>query len=76
MTRDAARYFHCAKCIRDLPAGQSPEEYCRLSVGVTGDGDLFVDCNRHNEVVVAIRNEDLPEAMAELGNAICACGGH
>jgi hypothetical protein len=38
--------MHCTQCIEELPAGESPEGYARLSVGFTARG-LQVVCSRH-----------------------------
>ncbi len=40
-------YMHCAKCLKELPSGESPASFARLSVGWTRLG-LQVWCNRHN----------------------------
>lgn len=39
-------FSHCAKCLEELPAGQSPESWARLGVGFTKLG-VQVWCNRH-----------------------------
>lgn len=39
-------YLHCGKCLDELPNGESPASYARLSVGWTREG-LQVWCCRH-----------------------------
>lgn len=39
-------FIHCAKCTQERPPGTSPEEFARLSVGLTRVG-LQVWCVRH-----------------------------
>lgn len=46
-------YIHCTLCIEELPAGESPESWARLSVGFTLHG-MQVWCVRHNVNVVHI----------------------
>lgn len=41
------RYFQCAKCIKELPPGVSPQEWARFNVGFTPQG-IQVWCVRHN----------------------------
>lgn len=41
------RYFHCARCLRELPEGQSPRDWAQLEVGMTETG-VQVWCKRHN----------------------------
>jgi hypothetical protein len=41
-------YFHCGKCLEELPDGVSPKEYARTQVGLTDDGQIQIWCNRHN----------------------------
>ena len=31
-------YFHCAKCLRAMPAGTSPREWSRIEAGWTTKG--------------------------------------
>lgn len=39
-------YFHCSKCLAELPSDKSPQDFADLSVGYTAEG-LQVWCNRH-----------------------------
>ena len=71
---DIVRYLHCTKCLEELPPDEEPRTYSRLQVCATGRGDLIIECVRHNEEVAHFDNDDLPEAIATLGNAMCACG--
>lgn len=48
ITNGIEMYLHCARCLRELPAGVSPMEYARTQTGFTKDGALQVWCNRHN----------------------------
>lgn len=40
-------YFHCKRCLEELPRGQSPVSYARYSVGFTPVG-LQIWCERHD----------------------------
>lgn len=40
-------YMHCGKCLSELPSGESPESFSKLSIGWTDEG-FQVWCNRHN----------------------------
>ena len=39
-------YMHCRRCLSERPAGESPNSYARLAVGMTKEG-LQIWCNRH-----------------------------
>ena len=43
-------FFHCRKCIEELPRGikVSPRDYSRLSVGLRADDTIQVWCDRHD----------------------------
>ena len=41
-------YVHCTRCIEEKPDGISPQEWQDASIGVTGDAQIQVWCNRHN----------------------------
>lgn len=41
-----AAFFHCKKCLEELPFGESPRSYALLEVGFTAIG-LQVYCKRH-----------------------------
>ena len=47
------QYLHCAKCIEELPAGTTPQEFRALDVGFTEKG-LQVWCVRHDMNIVHI----------------------
>lgn len=51
--RAIGSFFHCAKCMGEIPQGISPKEWSRLEVGLTKFG-LQVFCIRHNCNVVHI----------------------
>jgi hypothetical protein len=40
-------YFHCSKCIAELPNGTSPRDWAQLEVGMTPLG-IQVWCKRHD----------------------------
>lgn len=44
---EMSAFLHCGKCLKELPAGKSPSEWARLSVGWTPRG-LQVWCSRHD----------------------------
>lgn len=46
-------FFHCAKCIGELPVGTSPKEFSRIEAGYTDRG-IQVWCVRHNMNIVHI----------------------
>lgn len=41
------QYMHCAKCLKEMPAGVSPQTWSRLEVGWTPQG-IQVWCKRHD----------------------------
>lgn len=41
-------YFHCARCLNELPEGESPRSYQRVQVGLLEDGSVQVWCVRHD----------------------------
>ncbi len=53
---DISVYFHCKKCMNELPYEISPREYQRLQVGWTLHG-LQVWCNRHDVNIIHINFE-------------------
>jgi hypothetical protein len=46
-------FFHCKKCLEEIPDGVSPREWVRMEVGYTELG-LQVWCTRHEENVIHI----------------------
>lgn len=46
-------FFHCARCLEELPADTSPRDWAQLEVGFTAKG-LQVWCKRHEQNVVHI----------------------
>lgn len=46
-------YFHCRRCLEELPSGTSPKDYQQIQVGWTERG-LQIWCIRHNMNVVSI----------------------
>jgi len=46
-------FFHCKKCLEELPMGKSPRDFCRNEVGWTEKG-IQVWCIRHEENVLAL----------------------
>jgi len=46
-------FFHCSKCLNELPDKTSPEQYARLSFGETPHG-FQLWCVRHEKVVLDI----------------------
>lgn len=45
------QFWHCRKCIDELPEGTSPREFIHVEVGFTRAG-LQVWCVRHEENVI------------------------
>ena len=50
-TYEIKAFMHCARCLDELPEGQSPREWGQLEVGWTSIG-LQVWCKRHECNVV------------------------
>lgn len=46
-------YFHCKRCLDELPEGLSPQEWAQLEAGWTNKG-LQVWCKRHGINVIHI----------------------
>lgn len=46
VTNEIGLFFHCSKCLEEVPRGASPREYSQLEVGWTKLG-LQVWCKRH-----------------------------
>ena len=55
-------FWHCRRCIAELPEGVAPSEFQRIQVGWTQDG-LQAWCNRHN----------IPVVTLGIGKSIEAC---
>ena len=51
MSCEIGMFFHCRKCIAELPKGESPESFARLSVGWTPKG-VQVWCVRHQSNIM------------------------
>ena len=46
-------FFHCSKCLEELPGDKSPAEWCRINVGWTRRG-FQVWCKRHEINIINI----------------------
>lgn len=46
-------YMHCRRCIDEVPAGKTPQEYQQIEVGWTKAG-FQVWCKRHNSNILNI----------------------
>ncbi len=46
-TEQIGQFFHCGRCIRELPSGESPQSYQRMQVGFTTIG-IQIWCVRHD----------------------------
>lgn len=44
-------FFHCSKCMKEIPSGVSPRDWQKNEVGFTKKG-LQVWCIRHEENVI------------------------
>lgn len=51
-------FFHCRKCMQELPQGQSPRDWAQLEVGWTPQG-FQVWCKRHEINVIHMDFEGL-----------------
>ncbi|MFH1392043.1 MAG: hypothetical protein ABIH20_07055 [Candidatus Diapherotrites archaeon] len=47
------QYFHCEKCLKELPPGKSPEEWQQIETGFTDKG-VQVWCKRHDTNIIHI----------------------
>lgn len=52
-TNDIELFFHCKKCIDELPDGLAPRDFVRIEAGWTKKG-LQVWCVRHEENVISL----------------------
>lgn len=50
---DIQLFFHCAKCLDQLPLGTAPRDWAQLEAGFTEKG-LQVWCKRHDCNVIHI----------------------
>lgn len=59
------QYIHCKLCFDEMPRGESPESWARLSVGMTKWG-IQVWCVRHdcNVLHVDYQGQKFPAIMA------------
>lgn len=48
------QYFHCARCISEMPEDQSPREWARLSIAAVNGRILEVRCVRHDLPVITL----------------------
>lgn len=55
-------YFHCKKCLEELPVGMSPRHWQRTQAGWTKKG-LQVWCVRHNENIISLDFEGQKVSM-------------
>lgn len=55
-------FFHCRRCVEEMPSGQSPETWARISVGLTNDNSILVWCVRHDKRITEIP-VDVPPAI-------------
>ena len=46
-------FFHCRRCLEEMPQGQSPREWIRMEAGWTQRG-LQLWCTRHEMNIVEI----------------------
>jgi hypothetical protein len=53
MANEITTFMHCARCLVEKPADQSPREWCRHEVGWTEKG-FQVWCVRHEINIVNI----------------------
>jgi len=58
MTCEILHYFHCAKCLEEIPDDITPADYQDISVGVTKYG-IQVWCERHEESIIHITKDDM-----------------
>ncbi len=73
---DELKFLHCSICADSLPDGEAMRDYARLSVAVTPQGNLLVECVRHDEVVAYITNGDIAHVLREAAGRPCGCANH
>jgi hypothetical protein len=71
-------FLHCQQCLGELPRGESPMEWARLSVGITAAGAIQVWCVRHGGNVDIIGSPPRPgiKYPAQPQPIECACCGN
>ncbi len=55
-TKEIEAYMHCNRCLTEIPLGESPESYARLSIGFTPIG-IQVWCVRHDANILHVHFE-------------------
>jgi hypothetical protein len=62
-------FFHCRRCLNELPVGTSPREWARLEAGWTAIG-FQVWCQRHDVNVLHVDFEGCrhPANLSEKGD--------
>lgn len=60
-------YFHCRKCLEELPVGWSPQEYALIEIGITETG-IQVWCRRHDIEITHLESKEVAEKFV-----ICRC---
>lgn len=51
MGNNIVSYFHCRKCIEELPKDVSAADYQSIEVGVDAEGTLIIWCKRHDLLI-------------------------
>jgi hypothetical protein len=55
MASEIKMFFHCRQCMEEMPKGESPETWARLSVGLTEGGrTVQVWCVRHDKNITKV----------------------
>lgn len=67
-------YLHCFDCIKEKLSTISAQEWSRLEVGVTKQGELVVWCIRHDKQVANLGVSELTRHMATAQCAECEEG--
>lgn len=62
-------FIHCRRCLQEIPEGQSPQTWSRLSVGWTELG-FQVWCNRHEVNIVHVDFEGCQHPAEEGGSPV------
>jgi hypothetical protein len=57
-------FFHCRKCIEELPKGVSPRDFIKVEVGLTSVG-VQVWCQRHECNIVHIDFEGVSHPVVK-----------
>lgn len=47
-------FLHCAKCLAELPSGESPKSWARQQASISRDGRIQIWCTRHDVNIAVV----------------------